>query len=102
MFTPLPSEKRLEWKERILAQQASGLSATKWCHQNQISRPGFFYWKDRFFPKQKLSRSSFAELSYTNRSGISIECHGVRICLERDFDPLILKRCLFALMELKC
>lgn len=102
MFTPLSPEKRLEWKERILAQQASGLSATKWCHQNQVSLSSFFYWKDRFFPKQKLFRSSFTELSHINGSGISLEYHGVRISLERDFDPLILKRCLFTLMELRC
>ena len=95
-------EKRLEWKERILKQQASDLSIDKWCHQNQIPAHCFHYWKGRLFPKQTLNRSSFTELTNANESGVFIEYHGVRIYLDRYFDPSILKRCLYALREIKC
>ena len=95
-------EKRLEWEERIRQQRESGLSIGKWCQQNQIVPRHFYYWRDRLSPKPELNRSSFIELSQTKRPGICIEYHGLRIHLDKHFDPLMLKRCLAVLKELKC
>ena len=95
-------EQRLEWEMRIRSQKESGLSVEKWCHQNQIPYHRFCYWKDRLFPKPQLSRSSFTELTQTNVSGICIEYQGLRIHLDRNFDPLILKKCLAVFKEIKC
>lgn len=98
----LSPEKKLEWEERIRNQRESGLSIEKWCQQNQILPHRFYYWRDRLLPKLGLDRSSFTELVQTKGSGICIEYHGIRIHLERNFDPSILKECLSVLKELKC
>ena len=34
-----------EWASIIKMQKSSGLSVVEWCHQNNISRDKFFYWK---------------------------------------------------------
>ena len=95
-------EKRLEWKEKILQQQESGLPINQWCEQNQIIPHCFHYWKNKFFPKPKLTRSSFAELPQSKEPDIFLEYHGVRICVKRSFDPAVLKSCLFVLREIQC
>jgi hypothetical protein len=88
---------RTEWEGKIRTQQMSGLSIAKWCKDNQVVQHTFYYWKDRLFPKEK--RLSFAELKSDKGTGVSIEYNNLRICLESDFDPLVLKRCMLALRE---
>ena len=102
-------EKRMQWKEVILNQRDSGLSINPWCHENNISTHTFRYWQNKLFPKV-LDRSAFTEIQDDERSsatdltdsGISIDCHGWRIYLKRQFDPIILKKCIKTLREISC
>jgi hypothetical protein len=102
MPRPSPVEKQREWKEKVLQQRQSGLSAQRWCHENKIRPTTFHYWKDKFFPRANLSRSSFSELTDSTSTGITLECQGVHIHLDKYFDPSTLKRCLQTLKEVSC
>ena len=102
MPKPITVEKKIEWKTKIRQQRESGLSIRQWCCQNQISLCSFYYWKDRLQPKPELTRSSFTELSIDQGSGISLECQGVRILIDKSFDPATLRNCLAALRGLPC
>jgi hypothetical protein len=102
MSKPLPPEKKLEWEEKVRQQLESGLSIAKWCSQNQIVVHTFYYWKERLFPKNQLTRSCFTELPVSQGTGISIEYRGVRILIDKYFDPATLKSCLSALKGVSC
>jgi hypothetical protein len=110
MPQPLSEEKRQQWKEIILKQRGSGLSAARWCRQNNIVTHAFFYWQDKLFPKAALDRSAFTEIpdkkkvkaSGVDRGGITVEYHGVRILLDGQFEPATLKQCLEVLKEVVC
>lgn len=99
MPKPISTEKKLEWEATIRQQRESGLSIDKWCRQNQISSCSFHYWKDRLFPKKQLTRSCFTELPVDQGTGISIEYQGMRILVEKSFDPITLRSCLAALRD---
>lgn len=98
----IPEEKKQEWEANIRNQLESGFSIKRWCRENNISEQAFHYWRGKLFPKPSLSRSSFTEIVDKGRTGIILECQGVQIRLERQFDPSILKRCLEVLKGLKC
>lgn len=102
MPSQLPLEKQEEWKKLIQEQQASGLSIEQWCRDKGLRPHMFFYWRSRLFPKPKLNRKSFMEIDSLKDTGISIECNSIRIFLEKDFDPNVLKNCLKILKEFKC
>ena len=102
MFTAASLEKRRAWEERIRLQKESGLSVERWCRDHQVSYHGFIYWKKRLNPSPPLSRSSFTELSDAKGTGIVIEHRGIRIHLDKHFEPATLKRCLAVLKEIKC
>ena len=103
MFKPLPSEKRFEWAEKIRQQKESDLSVSRWCRERQISYSAFLYWKDRLSPKPPIHRASFTELpEVPATAGITIECQKIQIHLTRDFDPILLTKCLRALKEATC
>ena len=97
----MSSEKRLEWKEKILKQEESGLSIIEWCHQNQVVEHCFYYWKKKLFPIA-LNRSSFIELADMKETGIFIKYREMRIYLDKHFDPITLKRYLLTLKETSC
>jgi hypothetical protein len=101
------SEKKLEWEEKVRQQRESGLSITRWCRQNQIPSNTFRYWKDKLFPRAQLTRSCFTELPVSREidsreTGISIEYRGVRIHIDKHFDPSTLKSCLSVLKGVPC
>ena len=102
MPKPSSPEKKLEWEEKIRQQRESGLSIERWCRQNQILPHTFHYWKDRLFPKPPLTRSCFTELSPKQGTGICIEYHGIRIHIDKSFDPATLKSCMSALKGISC
>lgn len=107
MAPRLSKEKRQKWKENILKQRESGLSATRWCAENDIVIYQFWYWQKKLFPKNVLDRSSFRELSdkksspVPNQQGITIEYHGIRLLLGQ-FESSTLKTCLEVLREVAC
>lgn len=90
-------EVRLQRKEMILKQRQSKLSIVSWCLENKIAVPTFYYWRNKLFPKLLINRNAFTEVSQGNDgiiSGVSVECQGFKVHLERHFDPFVLKACL--------
>ena len=96
------AEKRSEWEERVRKQRESGLSIAKWCGQQHISTHLFHYWRKRIFLNQELNRSCFTELAETQEGGVLIECGGLKIRLEKGFDPATLRDCLSVLRKIAC
>jgi len=101
MPQPLSSEKVLEWEENICQQKLSGLPIESWCRQNNVTACSFHYWKKRLLNPAQMNSSSFTELKDQN-TGITIECNGISLRLDKHFEPATLKACLALLMELKC
>ncbi len=95
-------EKQLEWEEKIRQQKLSDLSIESWCRQNKVTACSFHYWKKRLLAPAQLNSSSFAELKDQNKTGITIECNGICLHVDKHFEPSTLKACLALLMELKC
>lgn len=100
MTLPLSQEKKQEWKNIILKQQASKLSIKHWCKENKISANRFYYWKQRLVPGS-INSLSFTELKDNEETGIFLEYKGINIHLKRHFDPTFLKHCIKVLEE-KC
>lgn len=101
MPQPVSEEVKEKWKNLVIEQRQSGLSIAEWCRQKEIVVHTFYYWRDKFLPKSQLNRSAFSEITDRKRcqKGITLEYQGVRILLEQDFDPSILKRCIEVLKE---
>jgi hypothetical protein len=97
-----------QWKERLEQWQASGLPVKRWCRENGISKPSFYYWRSRLMPSPKNSSrvpKKFVELIdncplTTGISGISIEAFGVTVNLMQNFHTESLLRCLQTLRRI--
>jgi nitrate/TMAO reductase-like tetraheme cytochrome c subunit len=97
------SNKTRDWKHVLETQKKSGISSHRWCHQNHVPYTTFMYWKRRFTQTATLSRESFTELlAPTSKSGIQLECNGVRVLLDKDFDSSTLMKCLQTLKRTPC
>ena len=82
------------WKNLILEQMSSDMTIPDWCRQNKIAIYNFRYWNKKLFSKT-LDRSAFMEMTDQQAQlGIHLECQGVKIYLEPQFDSLSLQRCL--------
>lgn len=106
MYRQASEEIRLQWKENILKQRESGLSIASWCRQNNFADHTFYYWRDKFFPKD-LARTDFCELSQqanapNKKIGFFLEYQGISIHLEKHFDHTVLKQCLKVIKDAKC
>jgi len=95
------SQKEL-WKEKILSQQKSSLSVTNWCRENNIHPRVFYYWRQKLFSKNSVTRSSFTELSGQQQTEITLEYHGAIIRFDQNLELSALKKCLIALRSIKC
>jgi hypothetical protein len=108
MGKPSSEEVKHQWLEKIQKQRASGLSIQSWCKANNIINHVFYYWEKKIFPKSIVDRSDFVELSNKKnadaliRSEIFIEVQGMRIHVDRQFDPSTLKQCLKVIKEMSC
>ncbi len=103
-----------EWKGKLLDWQASGKKPRAWCLENHIPLSTFHGWKKRFVnlstdaklvkPQSTKIKQGFIELTDRNLpdSGIVLECHGVKIHLKAEFNPLMLRKCLDCLRGLSC
>lgn len=97
------SNKTHSWEKKLQQQRSSGMSMTRWCRKNEIPYNTFAYWKRRLGQQKEIHRESFVELeAKTASSGIELECNGVRVHLETDFDSAVLAQCLRVLKEAKC
>jgi hypothetical protein len=98
MSCPAISNKSRDWEQKIQKQKQSGLSVFRWCQENRIPYNAFIYWKRRLVRVAPLERKSFVELAEnSSKSGIQLECNGIRVNVEKDFDSSTLARCLQAL-----
>jgi|GEM_PF-1364684 hypothetical protein len=102
MSKPTSVDKKIKWEEKIRRQRESGLSIERWCRQNQITSCSFHYWKNRLQSKSELTRSCFTELPTDQGTGITMEYHGIRILIDKSFDPATLRNCLAALRDIQC
>ena len=102
------------WKDKVLEWQASGKSARAWCIENHIPVTTFYGWKTRL-EKSSNNKSliksktikvkqEFIELKdqQSSTSGLILECEGVKIYLQSNFDQSILRRCLDCLRGAPC
>ena len=103
MSKKISPEKKANWETIFRKQKESGLSVARWCKENQVCRTSFNYWNDRIFTKPELLRSDFVEMPLTEQgSGISIEYQGLRVIIEKSFDPITLRACISALRGVSC
>lgn len=110
MPKPVSSEIKNQWKEKIIQQQESGLSIASWCRTNNIDIHVFYYWRNKFFPKKSLNRSSFTKIPIENRvdistqgeSKVTIDYQRVRFTLDPKSDASHLKQLLAELKEFLC
>ena len=86
-------ELRRTWEERIQKQKVSSLSILAGAKKIKLLLIYSTTGKGRFPPKT-LSQDCFIEITGTNDMGITIECGGVHIRLDKHFDVATLKRCL--------
>lgn len=49
----MDEEKAMLWQQRIQACMSSGLSVNRWCKENHVSSPSFYYWKNRLEKAQE-------------------------------------------------
>lgn len=96
----ISKEQKLNWATKMRQQKESGLSINEWCRKNQITKGSFHYWKNHLQLETKLTRSCFKELIVDQGTGISIEYQGIRILIDKSFDPATLRNCLSVLRGL--
>ena len=49
----MDEKKAMLWQQRIQACMSSGLSVNRWCKENHVSSPSFYYWKNRLETAQE-------------------------------------------------
>ena len=103
-----------QWKDKVLECQASGKTIRAWCLENHIPITTFYGWKARLqksFKDRPLAKSKakkvkqgFVELKDPTPCdpGLILECEGIKIHLQANFDSLILRRCLDCLRGVRC
>jgi hypothetical protein len=98
MAEKIESPVRLKWREIVERQQASGLSAVRFCRENQIVYSSFFAWKRRLAsPAQAFIEARVVE-SRPRAGGIQIRLgNGRRLIVRRGFDRDLLAEVVAAL-----
>ena len=65
----MDEEKAMLWQQRIQECLSSGLSVKRWCKENHVSSPSFYYWKNRLEKKQietsEETMPAFVEVTQT-------------------------------------
>ena len=85
-----------QWTEKIAVWRESGLSIASWCRQNNEGYHRFLYWGKRLRQKDWPSTSAFVELTLET-SSMTVECNGVTLHIEREFDRDLLRQVLSVL-----
>jgi hypothetical protein len=92
-------DRREYWRALIEKQAESGVSAAAFCKEQNVNPQRFYYWRKHL--NCDLPRTGFIRLvptSKTTCSGVRILLdHGMRVEVDRDFDPLTLREILDAL-----
>jgi len=102
-FQRVSESERAAWNKQVQDWRESGQSIAAWCRQHDLAYHAFFYWRKRFAPEtiatHSTPRKEFFELEDpgTEETGVHVECSGVRISLDRNFDEGCFLRCMRAL-----
>lgn len=84
------------WRDIVKQQEESGVNASAFCRDHDLKLSQFYRWRRRFRnPQTSNASSAFLQLipfSEQKRSGICLHLNnGLRIEVERDFDPHTLR-----------
>lgn len=99
------------WKDKVIEWQASGKGIKAWCIENHIPVTTLYSWKARlekssgkFLAKSKAIKQEFVELKDqpSSSAGLILECEGVKIHLQANFNRVILRECLDCLRGISC
>lgn len=104
------NSRRIEWAKKIEQCLQSGKSMQSWCRDNQIVYTTFMGWRKRLKAMEKRgceavhSAKQFIELKNEEKvsPGFTLECNGVMIHLQAEFDAQSLKKCLAVLRGAPC
>lgn len=96
------------WKQKVLEWKASGKNSLIWSKENNIPYTTLLGWKRRLEIAHKndtlKSSTGFIELKDQppTNSGVFLEYHGIKICLQPGFNSLVLKQCLSCIKSVPC
>lgn len=87
--------RRADWQRLLAEQQASGLSITAWCFQQDIREQTFYNWRKRLaatVPTPSASTSQWLALAPTPAAGqgLTLQVGRVAITVTAGFDPQLL------------
>jgi hypothetical protein len=92
------------WRERIAAQERSGLSVQQFCKEQGLNNPSFYYWRKRL-RQQTPVRFALVETSGAAQHNSSEHClelvlaTGERLRIGAGVDPAALRTVLDALRK---
>ncbi len=88
-----------EWKIKIEEFKKSGLSQIAWCKTNGIKYHQLKYWLYRLRDLEKAAQKpTFKELKLAPASSIKLKWQNITLEINHDFDEVVLKRFLRALV----
>lgn len=92
-----------EKKKLINSWQASGLSMTQWCKNQDIPVSTFSGWKTQLEDPMHLKAQDFISInSDSGGAGIELQFEAISIKLSKNFDPDVLAKCLVVIKRLGC
>lgn len=105
---------KTQWMHRLEQWRSSGLSVKRWCRENGIPKPTFYYWRHKLNPaSSKLPATPPSKLPATiknkfvelidcdlSTSGVSIEYCDMTVHLSKDFHRDSLISCLQTLRSI--
>ena len=87
-----------EWTEKLADWSSSGLSIAAWCRQNGAGYHQFLYWRKRLGTRSPDGSGRFVALR-VHQPSLRLECNGMIIHIEHDFDRDLLSDLLTALKQ---
>ena len=84
MVRAINSRKADVWRSRLQRFQASGLSVTRFCQQEQVSAPAFYHWRKRLGAAAAAREAppTFVPVRVTPAAVVEIHLpNGTRVCV---------------------
>lgn len=97
MIEEQKEERRLLWKERVVAFKESGKSARAWCNDNDLKEYQLRYWLEKYETVEKVAPVSkwisveVNEKPVVQESVLTIKIDQATIEVKRGFDPVLLR-----------
>ena len=73
----MDEEKVTLWKQRMTSFQSSGLSIKKWCRENHIEPPTFYYWRSRLENEIVTNQPTFVEVKQIEKTIVATQAHHI-------------------------